>query len=295
MRTLPRMFSRVSLVAVTLFAACSSPADEPASPRPALGEGRYGLFVMTHDYGEPGVAVSGQFAVWEGRQRDDVLHALALPDMAWLVSGVPGLGQCRAVAAPRTPVVDGTEAHIELLGVGELTVEAPVEAPAVDGILRLQPRDFPRVLFSLGGVVYDADAPQALPYVAQGTYRVSAPGDELGPVIAEIAAPGEVRLEHSRFDAAGLEVRWSGHGVAVLTLSRESGGETRGVQCHAPGGASFVVPAGLLADFGGGDAQLSVGEITRRRVRVAGLSAMDLFFVSRDQAVVRLPAGLAHE
>ena len=294
MRTLPRMFARVSLVAATLCAACSSPVDEPVSPRPDLGEGRYGLLVMTHDYGEPGVAVSGQFAVWAGRQRDDVLHTLALPDMAWLVSGLPAVGSCRAVAAPRAPVVDGTEANLELLGVGEMTVEAPFEAPAV-GTLRLQPREFPRVLFSLGGVVYDADAPEALPYIAHGMYRVSAPGDEVGAVLAEIAAPGEVRLDEEHLDAAGLTVRWSGQGLAVLTLSRESAGETRGVQCLAPAGERFVVPASLLADFGGGDAQLSVGEISRRRVRVAGLSAMDLFFVSRDQAVVRLPAGLAHE
>ena len=70
------MFARVSLVAAALSAACSSPVDEPASPRPAQGEGRYGLLVMTHDYGEPGVAVSGQFAVWEGRPRGEVLHAV---------------------------------------------------------------------------------------------------------------------------------------------------------------------------------------------------------------------------
>lgn len=287
------MFARVSLAAAVLAAACSSPVDEPANPRPARGEGRYGLLVMTHEHGEPGVAVSGQFALWEDQTEAAVLHALALPDMAWLVAGVPAEGECRAVLAPRAPVADGTEGHIELLGAGELTVEPP--EPVAAGVLRLQPREFPRVLFSLGGVVYDADAPEALPFVAHGRYRVGAPGDEIGPIQGELAAPGDVRLEGERLDAQGLALRWSGHGPAVITLSRESGGETRGIQCQAPAGGLFVVPAVLLAEFGPGEAQLSVGEITRRRVAVSGLSAMDLFFVSRDQAVVRLAASPAHE
>lgn len=295
MHTVSRMFAwtrpRLPLAAAALSVACSTPADEPASPRPAASEGRYGLLVMTHDRGEPGVAVSGQFAVWAGQRRAAVLHALALPEMAWLVAGTPAVGRCRAVTAPRTAVSDGTDAHIDLLGAGEMTIAPPEGERA----LRLSPREFPRVLFSLGGVVYDADAPEDLPYRAGGTYRVTAPGDEVGALHGQIAAPEEVELTRHEATADGLEVAWTGEGEAVLTLSRETAGETRGLQCRAAAGGRMRVPAELVSDFGPGEAQLTVGRIARRRVPVAGLSAVDLFFVSRDQAVVRLPAGPALE
>ncbi len=291
------MFARLApaLAASALAAGCSSPVDEPAAPRAetqgteAGGLGRYGLLVMTHDHGERGVSVSGQFAAWTEQRRSEVLHALALPDMAWLVSAVPPTGRCRSVAAPRQPVADGAAGHIELLSVGELTVSGS------DEVLRLAPRPFPRVLFSLGGVAYDADDPEALPFVPHGRYRVRAPGDELGALSAELSAPGDVRILGTSMDEAGLEVRWQGEQDAVLTLSRASGAETWGVQCRAPAGGHMVVPAERLAEFGPGEASLSVGEITRRPVTVAGLPAVDLFFVSRDLAVVQIPASPANE
>ncbi len=301
------MFARpaLALAAVVWAAGCSSPADEPAAPRAeteaaeAGGLGRYGLLVMTHDHGERGVSVSGQFAAWTDQRRAEVLHALALPDMAWLVSAVPPTGRCRSVTAPRQRVADGAAGHIELLSIGELTVAAPpqADAPATAPfeVLRLAPRPFPRVLFSLGGVAYDADDPDALPFVPHGRYRVRAPGDELGALSAEVAAPGEVRLLGTAVDESGLEVRWQGAQDAVLTLSRASGADTWGIQCRAPAGGRMVVPAERLAEFGPGEASLSVGEITRRPVAVAGLATVDLFFVSRDLAVVQIPASPANE
>jgi len=284
-----------ALAAGVLAAGCSAPVDEPAAQRAETqgpetgGLGRYGLLVMAHDHGESGVSVSGQFAAWTEQRRSEVLHALALPDMAWLVSAVPPTGRCRSVAAPRQPVADGAAGHIELLSVGELTVSGS------DEVLRLAPRPFPRVLFSLGGVAYDADDPEALPFVPHGRYRVRAPGDELGALSAEISAPGDVRILGTSMDETGLEVRWQGEQDAVLTLSRASGAETWGVQCRAPAGGRMIVPSERLAEFGPGEASLSVGEITRRPVTVAGLPVVDLFFVSRDLAVVQIPASPANE
>ncbi len=286
--------STAAVLAVALLSACSSAIDEPEAARPAGEDGRYGLLVMTHDFGDPGVAVSGQLAAWSGQPRAAVLHALALPDMAWLVAGVPAVGHCRAVSAPRTSIADGSAGQVTLLGAGELTVTPPGPL-SPDDALHLQPREFPRLFFSVGGVVYDADAPQALPFLAHGTYHVRAPGDEVGPIVGDVQAPGPVHLLDETVGAEGLHVRWSGRGAAMLTLSRESGGAVRGVQCRAPAGGSFLVPAAALVPFGPGEAQLSVGEVSRRRVTVAGLSALDLFFVSRDQAVVRLPSDPVNE
>lgn len=285
------MFARALPVAATLCAACSAPIGDPVAPRPDREEGRYGLLLMTHDEGEPGVSVSGQFAAWEGSERALVLHALALPEMAWLVAGAPRPGECRPVHAPRTPWSDAGLAHVELMSAGELSVlpPEPMDAEA----LRLQPREFPRVFFSLGGVVYDADAPEDLPFVAEGTYRVRAPGDELGAFDAAIRAPGPVELWGSEPGAAGLTVHWAGDGPAVLTLSREAAGETVGLQCAAStsaAGGAFTFPSALLAELGPGEAQLTVSAIRRQPATAPGLDGLDLFFVTRDSALVRVPA-----
>lgn len=326
-----RVRTTAACLTAGLLGACSAPSEvqatrggapfspppeaaEPAGSEGAMGGGRYGLFVLTHDADESGVAVSGQLAVFTGFGRNEVLHALTGPEVAWLAAGTPAPGRCRAVAAPHAGLDDGGDGAVDLLAAGDLTVQAPAspgdapeasdgaaDAPDAPDALRLAPRAFPRLLFSMGGLIYDADAPEALPYVPGGTYRLSAPGDEVGPIAAEIRAPGPVAIESAAVGPGGLEVRYSARGGAIVTVTREVAGAARGVQCRvaAPKNTSgtrvFTVPAAALAELGVGEALLSVAELGRRRVAVSGLSALDLFFVSRDQTVLRLPPETFHD
>ncbi|MCA9540289.1 MAG: hypothetical protein KC620_15430 [Myxococcales bacterium] len=280
---------RTAVLGLTLaFAACSPEGSEPDAATPAGDEGtasaRSGLVILTHDRGETGVAVSGQMIAWRAPSRSVALHALTLPEQAWLVDAPPRSG-CRLVTAPHeTPA----GSSFDLLSVGELNITAPVPGlPA----LHLAPRDLPPVSFALSGVVYDADAPEALPYQPGGLYHLDAAGDELGGLSGAVHAPEPVRLEDMALDEQGLRVQWSG-GEAFVVLSRDAGPWTVGVICRGAEG-EVSVPDAALDHLGQGEAQVLVARVARTSLRVDGLNEAELVFVSRDSAEVRLRDGLA--
>ena len=278
----------IPVFSCALLGACS--ADESAAPTdplhsepPAVSEGRYGLVVLSHDQQTPGVAVSAQLMAWQGDTRAGALHALSVPEEAWLLESAPAAGQCRGVDSGHS--VDGVAAWIDLLGAGVLTVRAP--DPIGDAQLVIQPQAFPPVLFALRGLVYDADGPQDLPFLAGGAYRVHAPGDEVGELLAEVVAPAAVRITDLDPVVEGLAVRWTGEPTARVILSRDVGSRTVGVLCNGVDGEALV-PEEELNRLGPGPAQVVVARAHRISTTVSGLDETDVLFVSRDAAEVRL-------
>ncbi len=258
-----------------VLAACSSAADLPPDEATELAEGRYGLVVLTHEAGEPGVAVSGQLMSWRGWTRSEALHALALPEQAWLLA--PRGEGCALRVVGGEPELAG--ASIDLLSAGPLRVRSETQS------LELQPRDFPSVLFALSGVVYDADAPE-LPF-GDALYRVDAPGDELGALAGEVEAPPALQIEELTQDASGLHVTWSGARRTTVMLSRDRGSRTIGVVCSASE-QRLTVPPAALRQLGVGPAQLVVAKTQRAALRSAELDEAHLLFVSRDTREVRI-------
>ncbi len=282
MRVIGTLFTAAA--ALGGVACTSDPASLPGGSDAAAESGRYALVVLTHEHGEPGVAVSGQMMAFSGTTRGDALQALAVPEQAWLTQALPEDGACRFVEGGRAEVADGEAPRVDLLSVGEMAVypPEPLRLP-----LLLPPRDFPLVLFSIGGVVYDADAPEQLPYLAQGAYRVEAPGDELGPVTGQVGAPAAVWLADVAPTDEGVRVRWEGGGQAVVLVSRDVGSASIGLICGDADG-DLVLPTAALARLGGGPAQLIVARVQTAPLAVDGVDAAHLAFVARDTAELDL-------
>lgn len=274
------MFVRLSAISA-LCLACSGPgATDDTGDAEASASGRYGLVVLSHTYGEPGVAVSGQFMAYEGFTRDAALHAMAPAEDVWLLDDAPLAGECRALSVTGT-----SDGAIDLLGAGTLTVRPPEPLTAT---VELPARALPALVFSVSGMVYDADAPEDLPFLAGGTYRVTAPGAELGELFAEVDAPDGVRLTRLGGDAEhGLTVAWSGDPRALVTVSRDVGASTVGVLCAGDDGRAQIPPA-ELAILGTGAVQVAVAKAQRASTTIVGLDEADVLFVSRDTVELRL-------
>lgn len=275
------------LILAGLAAACSAPATDDADALATDPEtGRYGLVVLTHEFAEPGVEVSGQLLDYSAPSLTDALHALAVPVEAWLTQA-RGPADCRVVAAPFEQ-----RGHVDLLSAGTLRVSAP---DPLDQAMTIEPTAFPSLRFSLSGVVYDAAAPEALPYLARGQYRVSAPGAEVGPIQAQVPSADPVWIKDVAQGADGLVVRWGGSGLAHLVLARDTPTRTIGVVCSSEDG-EVLVDADLLRSVGPGGAQLVVARSTRTPTRIEGLDAAEILFVTRDTVHIDLgPAGSAEE
>lgn len=250
----------------------------------AEGSSRYGLVVLTHGPGDDGVTVSGQFAAFHGADRVGVLHALAVEEQAW-VGDEPAPGHCqrlRAVAPEADP--DGlTAPSIDLLSAGHLTVRAATTTP-----LRLTPRALPQALLSMQGVIYGAEDPEALPYQPDQIYEVQATGDEVGSAWGRVVAPGPIALESVQARDDHLEIRWSGHDEISVTLFREAGPQADGLRCAARG-EGLRLPLGALSALGSGEIRLTVARVHHAPLRMSGLDAADLVFVSSDTTTFELP------
>lgn len=283
------MHLRRTAVAIGLALAASACSPDADGIGPAaiydepISEARFGLVLLTHDRGEAGVTVSGQLMAARGPSRSAALHALAQPEQVWMATEAIEPGECRLMHTEHGAPSPGST--VDLLSVGELTVSAPDRR---DTPLALPPRDFPPVSFALSGVVYDGDAPEALPYRTGGLYRVSAPGDQLGPLGGAVVAPRPVRIDGARLDDDGLHVRWSDAGEALLVLSRDTGRDTFGLVCHARGGATLL-PREAVERLGAGEAQLAAARIRRSPLLVEGLADAELLFITRDTTDLRIP------
>lgn len=275
----------VSLGLALAATACSPDAEgiDPPSTGDVASDARFGLVLLTHERGEPGVTVSGQLLATRGPGRIAALHALAQPEQVWLATQRLEPGECRLMHTEHGPPAPGSV--IDLLSVGELTVSAPDRR---DAPLRLPPRDFPPISFALGGVVYDGDAPEALPYRDGGLYRISAPGDQIGPLGGAVLAPSAVHIDDSELDDGGLRVRWSDRDDALVVIARDTGRDTLGVVCHGRDGEARV-PAEALERLGPGEAQLAAARIRRSPLLVDGLSDAELLFITRDTIDLTIP------
>jgi len=274
-------------VGLTLLATACSPDDDTLSPLAPVdepvAEDRFGLLMLTHDRGEPGVTVSGQLMATRGPSRSAALHALTQPEQAWLVTETVEAGECRAMHTEHGALNPGST--IDLLSVGDVSVSAPDRR---DAPLDLPPRDFPPVSFALSGVVYDGDAPEAVPYRSGGLYRVSAPGDQLGPLGGAIVAPRPVTIEPSPIDDSGLLVRIGDAEDALIVVSRDEGRATTGVLCRTRRG-EVLVPREALERLGPGDTQIAAARVRRSPLLVDGLADAELVFMTRDTIDLQLP------
>ncbi len=268
------MRSLLPFAATGALMACQSAPSEPAQPPPS--EGRAGLVVLSQTFGEPGVAVSGQVMDYRRQTRSEALHTLAQAEQAWMVSPAPTAGSCRV---RRAHGATAAHASIDLLDMGALTVSPP--APLDDQPVRIEPRPLPALDFRVGGVVYDADRPEDLPYLAGGRYRLAAGGVDSGPLHAAVLAPPPVYLREISAQADGLQVRWGEGGPARVFLSKDVGHETLGVDCAGEDGA-LDVPAVALAALGSGPVQISVQRATRVTAPLVGGGETTVMFVTRD-------------
>ncbi len=275
---------------LALAATACSPTGEVGEALPVADDtpdaARFGLVVLTHQAGEPGVAVSGQLLSARGPSRATALHALTQPEQAWLALEATEPGTCRMIRTEHGALPAGSS--IDLLSVGDLTVSAPGRR---DTPFVLPPRDFPPISFGLNGVVYDGEAPEVLPYQPGGLYQITAPGDELGPLGGAIVAPGALEIDSYTFDADGLTVRWRGDDALVIA-SRDTGSHTVGLVCQPTDTALRIDPE-ALALLGPGDAQLVVARVRRAPLLVDGLTHTELLFIARQTIDLTVPE-IAH-
>lgn len=276
----------VSIGLALAASACTSagdPSEATVVGAEAPVEARFGLVVLTHEGDEAGVSVSGQLLTSRGQSRSAALHALTQPEQAWLALEDVEPGTCRAIRTEHGALPPGSS--IDLHSVGDLAITAPGRRATP---LVLPPRDFPPVSFGLNGVVYDGDAPEALPFRAGGLYQVAAPGDELGPFGGVIVAPPDVELDGYTFDDDGLRVRWRTDTDTLVIVSRDTGSDTVGIMCHQRGG-DVLVPAEVLALLGPGDAQLVAARVRRAPLLVDGLAHAELLFITRHTIDLTVP------
>lgn len=279
--------SAISIMAALVATGCSAPDEGDVDAQPHTTQtGRYGLILLTHEFAEAGVEVSGQLLAYDAPSRTDALHALAVPVEAWLTEAGSAPG-CRPVSAPFDH-----QGHVDLLSAGPLRIQAP--AP-LDQAMTIEPRAFPVLRFSLSGVVYDADAPQALPYLAGGEYAVSAPGAEVGEFGGGLAAAGPVWLTEVSQTAGGLQLAWGGAGPAHVVVARDTADRTVGVVCSSARNA-LTIDAESLRALGKGEAQVVIARLSRTTLDIAGLDAAEAVFISRDTVNIDLvPRTVADE
>ena len=284
-----RRISTILLYGSALAAGgCGSEATPDRSDGAVVretSEGRYGLIVLTHEAGEAGVSVSGQFIAHSQQTREEALSALALAEQAWFLAAPPTTGTCRFQSSAPVPMTDDGDAIIDLLDAGPIHVQPPNAAP-----LELVPREFPRLLYAIRGVVYDADAPEALPFGPGGLYRISSAGDEVGPIDGRVRAPRRIAQVWVTAGPEGLEIAWSPAGPVRIALSRERGDRTDGLVCASRDGSRMLVSSGTLASLGEGEAQLTVARVRRSTLRAPGVDDAHVVFLSQFATTVEWPS-----
>ena len=246
-------------------------------------EGQYGLLVLSHDVTVPGVAVSGQWMVYRGQSKTSALHALAQPEQAWMAADPPPPGTCRSLSTSGPLDERGS---IDLLDVGTLEISPDASDTST---LHLTPRPLPPIaFFALDGVVYDADAPEQLPYLSGERYRVQSTGGETGPSRGWIDASEPVWLEQYEFANGSLQISWSGAQSVRVLLTRETGSQIRGLECSGRGD-TLEIPARALTDLGSGPASLTINQVNRAELKMSGFAHAELLFVARDGQDVVIP------
>lgn len=292
-RPSPYLWATCALVS-TLLGACRESAPSAPAPPLAQAESSVALFVLTHSHGEAGVQVSGQVLSWSAFDELDtaqVLHTVALPEQVWLASSLTRTGPPSAGCQPlRTQRALPRHGQIDLLDAGALHVRGPavLQQPGLD----TYPRSLPPVVLRLAGVVYDAQAPDALPYVAAGRYHFAVDGAQVGPAAASILAPPAVRIEEILTDDAGLWVRWAGAPQAQIYLSHEQGQDSLGLAC-AGRAHELWVPWSQIEALGAESVELSISTSEAVSFSAEGLGEGILMFVVRDARQLRLSGAIS--
>lgn len=314
MRLLPRSASWLLPVSLLGSAGCEGglfgEADQSGAEIEHLHEGagaspeRYGLIILSRHAGEPGVSVSAQLLEYNGITRAEALTAVVPAEQAWLLHTTTPEGalahegadldeepRCRpALVSP--PPLGEEGAWIDLLDVGTLAVS--MAGVSYRPPLAVMPRDLPAVLPELTGVVYDADAPQALPYHPAADYRVEAPGrvgGELGGLRGRIGAASAVSIEHLEHGEGGLVIQISGEEGATALLSRDDGRRTLGLRCTLPQGGRHLLTESQLGELPVGELKLTVARARRAPLEIEGMTTADVVFISSDVAHLTLRAG----
>jgi hypothetical protein len=268
------MSLRILVIVFTLgLVACAEPPDAFLLAQDPVNadDGRYGLVILEHHFGDPGVAVTGQFLAYHRHDRDWALRSVLLPEQAWLTTDADL--QCQVI--PKLAGDEAPHGWIDLLGVGTLRVST------ADGVSVVVPgRDYPPISFSISGVVYDLPAGSALPFQAGAQYRVATLDEAPGGVGGQVDAPTAVRWIRHRLTDEGLDLQWSGADDATIVISPHEG-EAMGVVCNAQGNETRV-PTAVLTALGEGPVRVTIANVIRRPLTVSGLYEAELVFVTRD-------------
>ncbi len=252
--------SRLPLLLLTLW-ACDSPEDPPGA-RAQLG--RSALIVLEHHRGEQGISVQAQAMEWRAESAEAALHALVIPQLAWLLDPEPGCQLLETNAEPWE--------QIDLLNMGILKISAP------QGELKIEGREFSSLDFSISGQLYDSSSGD-LPFQPQSFYEISARGGELGAFNSgEIPAPSSLQIRSLSLDEAYLSLDWSGDEEALLLISRDVGSQTLGLRCSG----QRRIPRGLLDSLGAGELELNIYHLLRSSLEIPNLDQADLLFLTRD-------------
>lgn len=287
------------------LAACSNaePVMVVRTPDPSRQHvGSFGLLTLmeTERPGQdPCLKLYGQFVHYAHLHPEAVVRAID-PEMGRLPNeGV--LGQCSVLRNDERPIpADGGAGSqepfsIELLDAGGLTVRSPY------GTLEIEPRPFPDMLASVGGVVYGSSAADCIPLAGEGELVVqSAGGRDVGAFFASLPMPQ--RLEIVAVDGIApedgqvvlgrpldgvLPVQWQEPESSgdVFHIELESG-DWR-LLCLVPDTGSFSVPASSLSSAPkSGPVHLRVRRIHVQPFTAPGIREGEIVTIAQEEVTL---------
>ncbi len=206
-----------------------------------------------------------------------------------------------------TPVLEirprrspGAETEIELMDVGDLTVEFDVFKRAIPT------RTFPDLLKVIDGVIYSANESREVVFDPGTVYTILASGtDAVQPFEVVLEAPddlGVVKLGGIPVDeqmpvvhrGMDLEVVWDGEGYGdevIATIDWTNVGLSWSMACRMRDDGHFVIPSditGMLLDpLVNNDHEMTLSRVRQVGFRSDGLASSEFSFVVSTSFLVR--------
>ncbi len=281
----------VLLVATVTAFACNP--DEPVlSLRvdPTVREtGSFGLVSLLQS--GPGLRLTGQFVAYENLHPDQVIRAID-PEIGTMPNEAPR-GRCVELTGqtPSEPL-DG-DFSIDLLDAGNILVTGP------EGTITVEPRDFPDMLSSVGGVVYSSGPGQVVPLGPDADIVVAATGGpEVGAFSASVPMPrrlfvasvdgippSEGRVDIGSIGASPMQVQWYEPDPSSDFFHIEIDTGSARFLCNVDDVGSFELPAHVVRAMKDGTI------LTLRRIKVRpfvapGISEAELVTLVQDEVVL---------